>query len=108
MAVDRVIGKQKTWVLGQSVIHTFLGLERAVTWRSIEREGLAMKPILTVRERTVRASQARVGFCQLETELRWTPGLGSTSLGAPQIRISYTKSRSSNALGFSPSATLMM
>jgi hypothetical protein len=37
VAVDSIIGKQKTWVLGQSFIHTFLGLERAVTWRSIER-----------------------------------------------------------------------
>jgi hypothetical protein len=67
-----------------------------------------MKPTLTVQERIVRAGQARVGFCQLETELRWTPGPGSILLGAPQIRSSYTKSRSSNALGFFPSATLMV
>lgn len=49
------------------------------------------------------ASQARMGFCQLEPELRWTPDPGSFSLGAPQIR-----GRNSNALGFPPSATLMV
>lgn len=63
---------------------------------------MAIKPTLTLQERTVKASQARMGFCQLESELRWTPDPGSFSLGAPQIR-----GRNSSALGFPPSATLM-
>lgn len=63
---------------------------------------MAIKPTLTLQERTVKASQARMGFCQLESELRWTPDPGPFSLGAPQIR-----GRNSNALGFPPSATLM-
>lgn len=106
MSGDQGTGKQKTWTLGQytrsphesahSWAHTLLVLERTITQESIEQG----PTLLALQERTVKASQARMGFCQLE--LRWTPDPEAFSLGAPQIR-----GRNSNALDFPPSATLM-